>query len=409
MLSCTSRADFKNRLHGMAAKLPILIFVVFGGVAWAQPADSSRLNIGVRGGCNHILDGHKIYANLLDSYNYGTFDATVGWSSAPAHGGWYERAFNYPTFGFGFSYERMGALEFKGGSRLGDIANLYGWAEFHLIRTRRFRTMLLLELGVSYSDETYDYYDNSRNHYIGSHVFAVMGTGLQVEWLFAPRWSLLAGGFLSHHSNGMIRTPNAGINVSALAVGLRHYLAPPPYAEVSSGLLDEPEYDKGLHLSVFVAAGVHSCPIELDGIQASERPARLAPPRFRGVAGVESLWRYTPVWGTGVGVEAGYAANNYRQTDLLLTGGEDPQGYSPLRVGAYLKQELWYRRFSLHVAVGAYLFKRCGLTEDVGDAFEKIGFRYRFRRLDGLFYGMEMRAHQFDRSYTLECSLGYTF
>lgn len=385
------------------------LMLACSGISWAQQADSSRLNIGMRGRYSHIIDGHKIYAILLDSYNFGSIDATVGWSASPSHGDWYDRFFNYPAFGVGFSYERLGVLAFKGISSLGDMTNLYGWAEFSLIRMRRFRIALSLELGVSFSSVTYDYYSNPNNQYIGSKVFADMGTGLQTEWLFSPRWSVLAGCFLTHHSNGMIRSPNVGINEFSLSMGVRHYLAPQSFTVVSPIMLDEPDDGKGLHLNVYAAAGVHSCPIELDGILTTDSLARLAPARFQGVMAVEPLWRYTPVWGTGVGMELGYVANNYCQTDLLLTGKEDPQGYSPLRIGAYLKQELWYRQLSVHVAVGAYLFKRSGLTEDVGDTFEKIGIRYHFRRWEGLFYGMEMRAHHFDRSYTLECSLGYTF
>ena len=76
---------------------------------------------------------------MLDTKGYGIFNATVGLSTHPEDGGWYERAFNYPTFGIGLSYARLGMLDFKGPSRLGDFVNLYGWAEFSLVRTRHFR------------------------------------------------------------------------------------------------------------------------------------------------------------------------------------------------------------------------------------------------------------------------------
>ena len=124
--------------------------------------------------------------------------------------------------------------------------------------------------------------------------------------------------------------------------------------------------------------------------------------------GTEAVWRYTPVFATGIGLEADLDANNYRQTDLLLKGQEDPDGYSPLRIGAYLKQEFWYRRISLHIAAGVYLYKRCGLTEDISRTFEKIGIRYHFGQQSGLFAGLDLRAHQFDRSYSVEWSLGYS-
>jgi hypothetical protein len=145
----------------------------------------------------------------------------------------------------------------------------------------------------------------------------------------------------------------------------------------------------------------------MDALLVSTEPARLAPPRFRGTAGLELRWHYTPVFATGLGLEADYAANDYRTADLLLTGHEDPRGYSPFRLGLYLTQEFRYRQVSAHVVFGAYLFKRSGLTEDVGATFQKIGARYHFRHAGGLYLGLDMRAHQFDRSYALEWSLGF--
>ena len=108
-------------------------------------------------------------------------------------------------------------------------------------------------------------------------------------------------------------------------------------------------------------------------------------------------------------MEVDFDANHYRQTDIILAGREDPDGYSPVRLGAYIKQEFWYRRLSIHVGAGIYMYKRCGLTEDISRTFEKIGMRYHFGKQGGLFAGLDLRAHQFDRSYSLEWALGYGF
>jgi hypothetical protein len=390
--------------------LAFAVFLMAGCLAAsAQRIDRKHLSIGARGRFNHMLDGHNIYSQLINNHNFGTFDATVGLHTRPEDGNWYERAFNYPTFGIGLSYSRVGALDFKNNSRLGDIVNLYGWTEFDLIRKKHFRAGPLLELGIAFTDQIYDYDKNPNNRYFGSKVFAIFGTGLQAEWRFSSQWALQAGVYLTHHSNGMIRTPNLGTNDISFGLGVRHYLEQNAFTPRPTEAPEKPAYKKNLCMNVFAAAGVHSCPVEMDGILASSTPANQAPPRFRGLAGVEAIWRYHPIFGTGIGIETGYAANNYRQTDILLTGEEDLDGYSPFHVGLYLKQEFWYRRFSVHVLGGVYLFKRTGLTEDISSTFEKIGIRYHFRQQGGVFAGFDLRAHQFDRSYSLEWSLGYTF
>ena len=393
------------------ARLSVFALCLLAGIcaASAQRIDREHLSISADGRYSHVLNGHHIYSNLIDTHNYGIFDAKVGLSTLPKDNNWFERAFNYPTFGIGLSYARMGALSFKNDSRLGDIVNLYGFAEFNLVRTKQFKMGPLLEVGLAFSNQKYDYHTNPRNLYIGSKVFAVFGIGVQAEWMFAPQWSLQAGAYLTHHSNGMTRSPNQGINELAVGLGVRHYPGQKAFEPKSAEAPQKPEYAKGIHYNVFAAAGVHSCPVELDGILASDTPDQLAPSRFRGVVGAEAVWRYTPVFATGIGLEADLDANHYRQTDLLLKGEEAPDGYSPLRVGAYLKQEFWYRRVSLHVAAGFYMYKRCGLTEDVSTIFEKLGIRYHFGQQNGLFAGLDLRAHQFDRSYSLEWSLGYNF
>ena len=373
----------------------------------AQPIDRSHLNLGVQGRYSHVLDGLELYERLLSSYDYGIYGATLGVSTHPEDGDWYAYAWNYPTYGIGFNYARMGSLQCKNDSRFGDVLNLYGWAEFDLLRSRSFRFGPLLELGLAYSGDVFDYYRNPGNSYFGSRLFAMIGFGLRAEWLFTPQWSLLAGAYLTHHSNGMLRAPNLGINELSGSIGLRYYFAPKRFDAKPAAAPEKPEYRKGLRWTVFAAAGVHSCPVEMSAIWDSDQPARLAPARFRGTAGVELDWHYSRIFATGIGLEANYAANNYRETDRMIKGQEDPRGYSPWRFGIYLSQEFRYRQISAHIQFGAYLFKRCGLTEDIGTSFQKLGARYHFRRAGGLYLGLDMRAHQFDRSYALEWSLGF--
>lgn len=388
-----------------------------GPFAGAQPIDREHLDIGAYGRFSHILDGQGIYDNLLSSYDYGIYGLSLDYSTRPEdpQGAWYNRAWNYPVFSLGLSYARQGSLAFKHDSRLGDILNLYGSARFDFVRTSRFRFGPLVELGLAFTGERFEIGRNPFNLYVGSRLFALIGAGLQAGWLITPHWELQAGAYLTHHSNGMLRAPNLGINEMAFGAGLRYHLS--ETAWVPGRQLpkpEQPDFGKGLHWNVYAAAGVHSCPVELDAaLKRAEEGGPLpadstVPSRARLLAGVELSWRYTPIFATGVGAELGYNANNYRETDLILEGREDPRGYSPVRAGLYLIQEFRYRQVAAHIIWGAYLFKRTGLTEDVGRTFQKIGVRYRFGRT-GFYAGLDMRAHSFDRSYCLEWSAGCSF
>ena len=78
---------------------------------------------------------------------------------------------------------------------------------------------------------------------------------------------------------------------------------------------------------------------------------------------------------------------------------------SKASIGCRLHDACWGKGIATEVVA----LMRDYLTEDVGRTFQKLGARYHFARAGGLFAGLDMRAHQMDRSYSLEWSLGYSF
>lgn len=391
--------------------LTALLLLAAAAGTRAQTIDAKHLNFSASGSANYVLDGWDLYKNMLQTYVYDSYDIKAGVATRREDGGWFERAFNYPGFGLGFSYNRMGSLRFKGDSRLGDVMNLYGWAEFDIVRTRHFRLGPIVELGAAYSPVVYHPYTNKDNLYLGSKVFAIVGGGLNAEVLLAPRWSLIAGFWVSHHSNGMMSVPNLGFNELSFSAGVRYRPEPADWARGRGPKELPPEYEKGLHWNFYVAGGGHASSVEMDAAVEAKLPPEQwfpIPTRARAIAAVEGVWRYSPIFASGLGIDVNYAENRYRETDLLMRGKEDPQGYSPIYCGIYLTQEFWYRRVSAHLNVGVHFFKKTGLTENMGPDYERIGIRYHFRHPKGLFLGLSLRIHNFDRSYCQEWCLGYS-
>ena len=118
----------------------------------------------------------------------------------------------------------------------------------------------------------------------------------------------------------------------------------------------EPEYRKGLQWNIYAAGGVHSCDVELKALRKSYENGKVnpddsyrIPARPRLLAGVEGVWRYSPLFAAGMGLEGNYAWNDYRNSDLVLKGEEDPAGYSPFYAAAYLTHEFYYNRLSFHI------------------------------------------------------------
>lgn len=376
-------------------------------------AQDNRHNVSGFARWSHVIDGHGIYDEILESYNYPLGGVQFGFDTHPEDSSYYAAAWNFPHYALGVSFANMGSLDFKNNSKLGNIVNLYGSVRFDVLRNKVFAVSPILELGLAYSPVRYHFYSNPHNLFIGSNVFFDLGAGLETAFHITPRWDIALTAYLTHHSNGMLRVPNWGINEFSAGGALRYNIAP-----VYTGRrikMPQPEYHKGLQWNIYAAGGVHSCDVELKALRKRYEEGLAKPDdsypiaaRPRLLAGIEGVWRYSPLFASGLGFEGNYAWNDYRNSDLALKGQEDPAGYSPFYAAAYLTQEFYYNRLSFHVMWGVYLYKKTGLTEDMGKTFQRIGTRYHFSSNGKFYAGFDMRAHYFDRSYCLELSLGMT-
>lgn len=376
-------------------------------------AQDSRHNISGFSRWSHVLDGHGIYDEILESYDYALGGIQFGFDTHPSDSSYYASAWNYPHLALGLSFANMGSLDFKNDSSLGDIVNLYGSVRFDILKNSVFSFSPVLELGLAYSPIRYHFYTNPHNLYIGSNLFFDLGAGLETAFHLTPRWDIALTAYLTHHSNGMLSVPNWGINEFSAGGALRYNFAP-----IYTGKkvkIPEPDYRKGLQWNIYAAGGVHSCDVERKALRKLYEEGLAKPndsypisARPRLLAGVEGIYRYSPLFAAGMGLEANYAWNDYRGSDLILKGEEDPAGYSPFYAAAYLTHEFYYSRLSFHVMWGAYLYKKTGLTEDMGKTFQRIGLRYHFSPAGKFYAGFDMRAHYWDRSYCLELSLGMT-
>ena len=209
----------------------------------------------------------------------------------------------------------------------------------------------------------------------------------------------------------MLSVPNYGFNELSFSAGVRYRMAPADPVNRRGPKPELPEYAKGLHWNFYAAGGAHASSREMDAALGADLPPEQwfpIPIRARVIAGVEGVWRYSPIFASGLGIDVNYAENRYRETDLLLVGATDPKGYSPVYAGIYLIQEFWYRRVSVHLNAGLHFFKKTGLTENMGLDYQRIGIRYHFKKPKGLFAGLSLRIHNFDRSYCQEWCLGYS-
>jgi hypothetical protein len=124
-------------------------------------------------------------------------------------------------------------------------------------------------------------------------------------------------------------------------------------------------------------------------------------------------------YATGIGLDVFYSSNmkQLEISDRILYGDEsvdNSPGYAPISLGVAVVQEVYWHNLAVHVAVGAYPYRKKGVNgpeaKAAGDRergwhYEKAGLRYYFPKLGDTFVGFAIKSHSIKAEY-LEFSVG---
>jgi Lipid A 3-O-deacylase (PagL) len=147
--------------------------------------------------------------------NYTSVELRLGWQT-DKEDGWQSRYF-YPTYGIG------GYIGFlNGGGLFGNPTALYGFVDFPVSRQKRNTLNISMNLGFSYRLNPYKFSTNPDLDTIGSRLGVFFSFNLNWVYKLNRETDLLYGIDLTHFSNGRTVTPNFGINMYALNLGIRY-------------------------------------------------------------------------------------------------------------------------------------------------------------------------------------------
>ena len=151
----------------------------------------------------HLITGHP--EGFIVSYNKKTFGYD-DWS----------QFYNYPDYGFSFSYQNL-KNEF-----LGENLALYAHYNFYFLKRN---LMLRIGQGLAYTNNPYDKETNFRNIAFGSRLMSstYLMLNYKKENLF-KRFGVQAGLSFIHYSNANIKAPNTSVNTLAFNVGVNYNL-----------------------------------------------------------------------------------------------------------------------------------------------------------------------------------------
>lgn len=404
----------------------IAIFCLIGtfiNSANAQSVKGSDLAISVQGWYGFDIEQSR---PNLTSYGYMNYEAAVGIQTKPENGSPYAEAFGFPLIDIGVSVARVGNFKFSDQTHFPNLYSVYGSFERSLLRKKHFSAGYLLNFGATYNPAKYDPVNNPGNNWLSAPFMAYFGAGVFGKVHIGKRWETGVNFMFRHFSNGRLSLPNEALNGMGVGVFARYRLSDYDHKKYTTKYGFERDYERGMQYMIVFGGGVHTCMAEWnayvesepDPVKKAEAAAKLkAHPKFS--LSFDALYRYSMRYATGLGVDLFYSSNmkELEASDRIFYGNEAVDrspGYNPLSVGIAVVQEVYWRNFAVHVAIGAYPYRHKGVNgpeaKAAGDRergwhYEKAGIRYYFPKLGNTFVGFAIKSHSIKAEY-LEFSVG---
>ena len=403
--------------------LAVIALIISTTSANAQGVQSSDLSFSAQGWYGYDIE--RTRPNIT-SFGYMNYEVAVGIQTNPENKNPYAEAFGFPLINIGMSIARTSNFQFSDPTHFPDLYSIYGSFERSILKTKYVSAGYLLNFGATYNPGRYDPVNNPSNNWLSSPFMAYFGAGVFGKVHIGKRWEAGVNVMFRHFSNGRLALPNEALNAIGVGIFARYRLSDYEYDKYTKKYNFERNWDKGMQYMIVFGGGVHTCMAEWnayvesepDPVKKAEAAASLkAHPKFS--LSFDAVYRYSMRYATGLGLDVFYSTNMdaLEKSDRVFYGDEavdNSPGYNPLSVGIAVVQEVYWRNFAVHVAIGAYPYRHKGVNgaeaKAAGDRergwhYEKAGIRYYFPKLGDTFVGFAIKSHSIKAEY-LEFSIG---
>ena len=403
-------------------KLATVLFLLTAGMA-VHAQKKERISV-----TTHSWYGVDIEQKRPNSTSHGymTYEATVDFHTSPADSCIYAHTFGYPMFSIGFSWARASEFKFSDRTKFPDLYTLFGAFERTVIRGKYISLGYILNFGVTYNPDRYNPAENPGNNWLSSPVMAYVGAGAVAKLHLGKRWEIGTDIMFRHYSNGRLRLPNEALNAAGAGIFARYRLDDYDHRRYKNIPIRSTAYKRGMEYAISLGFGVHTCMGEFEAIRKEALSADETKERVSGLKAhpklslsFNALYRYSLKHATGIGIDLFYSSNmnELERSDRIVYGDEavdNSPGYDPFSVGISLVHQVYWRNLAVHIAIGAYPYRRKGVDGELAEAmddrergrhYEKAGLRYHFPKFGNTFLGFAVKAHSFKSEY-LEFSFG---
>lgn len=412
--------------HIATLLLPLLASAFPAAAQDSIPAAPGRLSFGGSAGYGYLLNGSGYGKEIIQSHNTAFYSIYAGHQAAPSTLNPYDRAYGLPTIEGGIILADYSHIHLDRGhkdtpyvSGMGYEVAAYAAFRRDVLQSRRWRAGYSLENGIGFSTRPYNRYDNADNEFTGSRAAIYIGIGFYGSYRISKHWQAALGFNFKHFSNGALDRPNKGAN--SLSLEARIAYIPQP-AEGKPGLAEKSPQNaakrpKHLYGEFSVGWSGHTL---LDewlynywNLPKDDKNYRSGHCRIYSspVFNLALMYRYSLKYASGIGLDYTYATYTGRTREVEELRHTTGYGHSRHVAGLSLRHEAFYKHFSLHMSLGAYLFRRMGYMAHVDEKpyYETIGIRYYLPFADSRFYvGYNVKAHLL-KADCMQLHAGMTF
>lgn len=345
---------------------------------------------------SHLYTGRGL-EGFLDN-GYAGVEIRLGWQSTGKE--WWQANAKFPSYGIGYYSGVIGDPEVMGNPNA-----LYLWFSQPLTNPN-LRHVLIWELavGLTYDLKAWDPEDNPYNDAIGSSATVYFNANIGGKSQLNREMDLTYGIDLTHFSNGRSFTPNYGLNMFGVNVGMRYHFNPmQKFVQAQDPeliLAVRPTYEyktappkpKGYDISAYLAVGTVQAEPEGD-----EEGARYGTSSF--VIDFRRVYAHKGAW--YIGADVFYDASLYEKSNEIKNG-MDPVPGDYVNLGAHIGHEYNIWNVGLVTQVGTYLYKTIDAR---GNMWMRVGANYKFS--DRFFAQVSLKTQNGAAADWIEWGVGY--
>jgi hypothetical protein len=322
-----------------------------------------------RNNVSHLIKGH-IYGGEL-SYVFRT-NGCKSW----------QQIHKYPELGICAVH-----IYLANPQQLGNLEALYPYTNIRLNRVKsNWKLNLRLGLGLAIVTKPFNEVTNHKNNAIGTYLNGFVNLRLAYAVMLSKALRFDAGVGLTHASNGALGTPNLGLNMATISMGLGYAFGNKEFVCTNDSI---PKCKKAWVPMIVAVIGAK----EMDQPDG---------PKYLAFGAQFNLYR-TLNYKNRLGPGIEFAYNNMTKKMYEHDSVFNPTFADIYTVGAKISYEFTFDRISLPLDFGYYLYKKQAAN---GHVFHRIGIRYTFK--NHIIAGVTLLTHWARADY-FEWGIGYSF